>query len=375
MGNPNHRYLFKQILEDLNEKMVFLAGPRQVGKTTLSKLLLETQKNGMYLNWDLAEHRKQILKQELPLSGLVVLDEIHKYRSWRNFIKGFYDVYKNALKILVTGSARLDHYRRGGDSLQGRYHMLRLHPFSVAELGLSTQEELEELLRKSGFPEPYFSKSKTAAKRWSEEYRQRLIYDDVRDLEKIVDLAKLELLMLHLPDCVGSTLSINSFREDLEVSHKAVTHWLKVLENLCYIYRLPPFFSKKMNALKKEQKAYLFDWSLVENPAARFENMVAGHLLKWVHFQQDVKGERYALYYFRDVEKREVDFIITLNAKPLKAIECKLSDSNIDPSLSYFKKKFPDVEALQVCLNPKSEYRNASGIQVISALSFLKELV
>ncbi len=147
MYKDKQRYLFKQILKDLNEKMVFLAGPRQVGKTTLCQSILATQKNGVYLNWDLADHRKKILKQELPLSGMVLLDEIHKYRSWRNFIKGFYDVYKSKLKILVTGSARLDHYRRGGDSLQGRYHMLHLHPFSVAELGLTTHEELEVLLQ------------------------------------------------------------------------------------------------------------------------------------------------------------------------------------------------------------------------------------
>jgi len=130
-----------------------------------------------------------------------------------------------------------------------------------------------------------------------------------------------------------------------------------------------------MRALKKEQKAYLFDWSLVADEAGRFENLMAGHLLKWVQFQQDVKGERYGLYYFRDVEKREVDFVVTLNSKPVKAIECKLSDSAIDPSLMYFKKKFPDVEAVQVCLNPKSEYRNAAGICVVSALSFLRGLI
>ena len=375
MTKPAYRYLYKQILKDLEQKMVFLAGPRQVGKTTLAKSVLEQSQNGVYLNWDLAAHRKQILKQELPVAGTVVLDEVHKYRTWRNFIKGFFDVYKNTLKILVTGSARLDHYRRGGDSLQGRYHMLHLHPFSVAELGLSKQSELEDLLQRSGFPEPYFAKNKIDAKRWSEAYRQRLIQEDVRDLEKIVDLGKLEHLMLYLPDCVGSNLSVNSLREDLEVSHKALTHWLLVLENLCYIYRLSPFASKKLRVLKKEQKADLYDWSLCEDPAARFENLVAGHLFKWVHYQQDVLGERYALQYFRDVDKREVDFIITHNLKPVRAIECKLTDSNIDPSLSYFKKKFPDVDVLQVCLNPKNEFRNANGIRVVAALSFLQELV
>ncbi|MBF0106188.1 MAG: ATP-binding protein [Deltaproteobacteria bacterium] len=368
------RYLASQVVKDLKKKMVFVSGPRQVGKTTLSQSLIK-KTGGEYLNWDNAAHRKQILKNQWPLEGLLVLDEIHKYRSWRNTLKGLYDVHKNAVKILVTGSARLDHYRRGGDSLQGRYHMLRLHPLSVAELKLKTTEQINTLINLSGFPEPYFSRSATGALRWSEEYRQRLIYDDVRDLEKIVDLAKLELLMFKIPELVGSTLSINSLREDLDVSHKAITHWLMILEKLCYIYRIPPFQSKKLRALKKEQKAYLYDWSLPENKGSRFENLVAGHLLKWVHYRQDVYGERYGLNYFRDVDKREVDFIITYRDKPVKAVECKLSDNNISPTLNYFKTKYPETDALQVCLQPKNEYANNLGVKLVSAVRFLSELI
>lgn len=372
---PKHRYLFDQILSDLDQKMVFLAGPRQVGKTTLSEAVLNHVKNGKYLNWDLPAHRSQILKQQLPHAGYIVLDEIHKYRSWRNFIKGYFDVYKKTLKILVTGSARLDHYRRGGDSLQGRYHMLHLHPLSVAELNLKTQSELAVLLEKSGFPEPYFSKQKSQSKRWSEEYRHRLIYDDVRDLERVADLAKLEQLMLYLPETVGSTLSVNSLREDLEVSHKAASHWLTILENVCYIYRLPPFAVKRLRALKKEHKAYLYDWSLCEKPSARFENMVASHLLKWVQYRYDVFGERYELKFYRDADQREVDFIILHNGKPKTAIECKWSDTAADSSLKYFKKKYPEVDAIQVCFEPVSEFYTPQNIRVVSALDYLQTLV
>ena len=195
------RYLVSQIRQDLARKMVFVAGPRQVGKTTLA-LGLPGASTG-YLSWDVAEHRERILKRELPPSRLWVFDEIHKYRSWRNLLKGLYDGRRPGQRILVTGSARLDFYRFGGDSLQGRYHLLRLHPFSAKELGIRTSTGLSDLLKLGGFPEPFLSGSEVEARRWSREYRNRLVREEVAGLERIQDLGNLELLALRLPELVG----------------------------------------------------------------------------------------------------------------------------------------------------------------------------
>ena len=207
--------------------MVFVAGPRQVGKTTLG-LSLPGARQG-YMNWDVPKHREWILRRELPFGPLWFFDEIHKYRSWRNYLKGLYDDRPDNQRILVTGSARLELYRYSGDSLQGRYHLLRLHPLSVAELGIESADDFAQLLKLGGFPEPFFSGSEVQARRWSREYRNLLIREEIRDLERIQDLGNLELLVLRLPELVGSLLSLNALREDLQVSHKAVAigwpHW------------------------------------------------------------------------------------------------------------------------------------------------------
>jgi hypothetical protein len=205
------RYLTPQVRADLVRKMVFVAGPRQVGKTTLALSLPGGR--SAYLNWDIAEHRERILRGQLPPAKLWVFDEIHKYRRWRNYLKGVYDGRRPGQRVLVTGSGRLDLYRFGGDSLQGRYHLLRLHPFSARELNLTSAGDLSDLLNLGGFPEPFLGGSLVEARRWSREYRTRLIRDDVASLERIQDLGHLELLMLRLPELVGSPLSINSLRD------------------------------------------------------------------------------------------------------------------------------------------------------------------
>ena len=226
MPTVRRRYLESQVRRDLARKMVFLSGPRQVGKTTLARRLPGAPRG--YLSWDIAEHRERILRRELPVSKLWAFDEIHKYRSWRNYLKGLYDGRPPGQQILVTGSARLELYRFGGDSLQGRYHLLRLHPFSAVELGLKSASDLRDLLTLGGFPEPFLGGSQVEAKRWSREHRNRLIHEDVVSLERVEDLGNLELLALRLPERVGSPLSINAVREDLQVSHKAVAiHSLK----------------------------------------------------------------------------------------------------------------------------------------------------
>lgn len=367
------RYMVEQVERDLERKMVFLAGPRQVGKTTLARSL-PGAKSG-YLNWDVPEHRTRILARELPSSPLWVFDELHKYRSWRGFLKGLYDDRHGSQRILVTGSARLDLYRHGGDSLQGRYHLLRLHPLSVAELGLETQAELATLLRLGGFPEPYFGGSEVEARRWSREYRSRLVREEVTSLERIVDLGNLELLALRLPALVGSPLSINALREDLQLAHRTVAKWLDVLERLYAIFRLPPLAGPKIRAVKKERKHYHLDWSVVPEDPQRFENLVAAHLLKWVHFQEDTQGRDLELRYFRDTDGREVDFVVVEGRNPVLLVEAKWGEAPVDKSLRYLKLRYPRAAAWQVSAAGTKDYTSEDGIRVAPALRMLAGLV
>lgn len=367
------RYLAAQVLKDLQKKMVFVGGPRQVGKTTLAQKLLKDSSG--YLNWDVPEDREKILKREFPNAPFWIFDEIHKYRSWRNYLKGLYDAQAQKRKILVTGSARLDFYRFGGDSLQGRYHYLRLHPLSIGELKLTSEKEMDGLLSLGGFPEPFFGGSEIEAKRWSREYRTRLVREDLSSLERIQDLGNLELLMLRLPELVGSPLSLNALREDLQVSHKTVSHWINSLERMYSIFRIAPFGAPKIRAVKKEQKHYHFDWSLVPTPSLRFENMVASHLLKWVHFEQDAKGRDLELRYFRDVDGREVDFVVLEDSKPIQFIEAKWEDTQINNGLKYLKVRFPQSECWQISAHGKKDYVSKENIRVCPAIKFLGQLI
>jgi predicted AAA+ superfamily ATPase len=352
--------------------MAFVAGPRQVGKTTLA-LSLPGARRG-YLSWDVTADRERILRRELPVSPLWVFDEIHKYRSWRNYLKGLYDSRRKAQRILVTGSARLELYRFGGDSLQGRYHLLRLHPLSAAELKMRRPAELGDLLSLGGFPEPFFGGSELEARRWSREYRSRLVREEVVSLERVTDLGNLELLAMRLPELVGSPLSINALREDLQVSHKSVATWLRILERLYAVFRLAPFGAPRIRAVKKEQKHYHFDWSLVPANPARFENLVASHLLKWVHFEQDAQGRDLELRYFRDTDGREVDFVVVEGRAPTLFVECKWADAPIDKGLRYLNARFPEVDAWQVSATGTKDYQTPEGIRVAPALELLKRL-
>jgi uncharacterized protein len=373
MPRTRTRYLESQVREDLGRKMVFVVGPRQVGKTTLARRILG--KDAGYMSWDIPADRERILRQELPVSSAWVFEEIHKYRRWRNYLKGVYDSRPAGQRILVTGSGRLDLYRFGGDSLQGRYHLLRLHPLTAAELKFRRQEDVLDLLRLGGFPEPFLSGSDVEARRWSREYRTRLIQEDVASLERIQDLGHLELLMLRLPELVGSPLSLNALREDLQVSHKAVSGWVDALERLYALYRLSPFGSPRIRAVRKERKHYHFDWSLVKENGPRFENLVAGHLLKWVHFRQDSEGVDLELRYFRDTDGREVDFVVAEGRRPVLLVECKWSETTPDRSLRYMKTKFPEAAAWQVTATAGKDFQTPEGIRVAPAVELLRTLV
>ncbi len=367
------RYLFSTIESDLEKKMVFIGGPRQVGKTTLAKSFLN-KKSG-YLNYDYSDDRQQILSGPWPNSNVWIFDEIHKYNRWRNHIKGLFDKFGPEQKILVTGSARLDYYRRGGDSLQGRYFYYRLHPLSVAELKINTQKDLMDLFHLGGFPEPFFEGTKKAIKRWAQAYNSRILADDVSTLEMSQNLNQMELVLWRLPHLVASPLSINSLREEIGTSHASISKWLDIFERLYAIYRIPSFGAPRIRAVKKEQKHYHFNWAMIENEGPRFENMVAGHLLKWVHYKQDVEGENYELRFFKTRDNHEIDFIVTKDLKPIYAIEVKLGDDDVSKSLVYFKRKFPQVEAIQLSLKGRKDFISKDDVQIMPALKFLSQLV
>ncbi|MBC7421636.1 MAG: ATP-binding protein [Bdellovibrio sp.] len=366
------RFIKKQILLDLDEKMVFLAGPRQVGKTTLSKSLY---KKFDYLNWDNDSDRSRILAKEFSQENLIIFDEIHKYKTWRNYLKGIYDKKNITQKILVTGSAKLDTLRKGGDSLQGRYHFLRLMPLTFNELNMKSVSDAKNLFELSGFPEPYSFQSKIKANRWSRQYRERIVRQEVSSNEMIQDLANMEILYNRIPDLVGGTLSINSLSEDIQISHKTISNWINIFERLYGLFRLAPFGSPKIKALKKTQKVFLYDWNAVTDNGARFENFLAVHILKWVFYQQDCFGRNIELRYYRDKYHREVDFVITENNKPIFFIEAKYSDAEVSPALIYLKNKFPHVNSMQLHMNGKKDYVSQHGIRVTNVINYLAELI
>lgn len=366
-----NRYLSAQILKDLENKMVFLGGPRQVGKTTLS---LDLFSKKSYLNWDSFEDREKILNFELPNSKTWIFDEIHKYKKWRNYLKGLYDKNEDQ-QILVTGSARLDFYRYSGDSLQGRYHYLRLHPLSLDELNSYQFSDFESLFELGGFPEPFFKGNKVEAQRWSKEYRSRILKDDISSIETIKDLGSAELLLMRLPQLVGSPLSINNLSEDVQISFKTIKRWLDIYERFYAIYRLSPFGSSKIKAVKKEQKHYHYDWTLIKDKGLRFENVIANHLLKRIHFTEDTQGREIELRYFKDNEQREVDFVVTEDNLPVLFIETKFVDTTISPHLKFLKKKFPEVRSYQLTYNSKKDFISQDGIRAVDAYKGLKEIL
>lgn len=364
------------ISDDLGEKMVFLGGPRQVGKTTLAKTLLSEKgcTTDAYLNWDITLHREALMSEAIPANEpLVVLDEIHKYAHWRRLVKGFYDQYGASIHMLVTGSARLDHYRKGGDSLMGRYHYRRLHPFSLMEMAAApVSSDLDALLHFGGFPEPLHKVNNRHWRRWQRERTSRVINEDLRDLENVREISLVELLAHVLPDRVGSPLSVKSLRDTLQVAHETTERWLQILENLYYCFRIPPFGAPRIRAVKKEQKLYMWDWSQVPEPGARFENLVASQLLKYCHQLQDHEGYDMELRYIRDTDGREVDFVVIKDGAAIFAVEVKVSEKAELKFLRYFKERTDIPNFYQVHTGTKDQL--VKGIRVLPFIKFCKEL-
>lgn len=375
----NRRYLEASVAADLADKMVFIGGPRQVGKTTLALSLLGESQNETspaYLNWDVLADREAILSERLPPNQkLVIFDEVHKYARWRNFMKGLFDKHKSVVSFIVTGSARLDYYRKGGDSLQGRYHYYRLHPFSIMECGRSANQALaEHLLKFGGFPEPHLKSSEQFHRRWMREQSARVLREDLRDIENVREVSMLELLLSHLPACVGSPLSVNNLSRLLQVAHESVERWLAIFERLYVCYRVPPFGAKRIRAVRKEQKLYFWDWSRVPNEGPRFENMVAGHLLKYCHFVEDTEGYDMELRFLRDTDKREVDFVVLRDGCPEFAVECKTGERSVSPACRYFRERTDIPRFYQVHLGA-ADFGNAeTGTRVLPFVLFCREL-
>jgi predicted AAA+ superfamily ATPase len=373
-----NRYIKTSVEADLAEKMVFVGGPRQVGKTTFALSLLgegQDESSPAYLSWDALADREKIIAGWLPSGQTrVVFDEVHKYAQWRNLIKGLFDKNKSAISFVVTGSARLDYYRKGGDSLQGRYHYYRLHPFSITEYDAHPdQATVLQMLQFGGFPEPCLKGDTRSHKRWLREYSDRLIHEDLRDMEHVREVSMLELLLHHLPACVGSPLSVNSLSRLLQTAHETIERWLAIFECLYVCYRIPPFGSKKIRAVRKEKKLYFWDWSRIPDPGPRFENMVAGHLLKYCHFIEDTQGHAMELRYIRDTDKREVDFAVLRNGVPEFAVECKSGEREASPACRYFRERTNIPKFYQVHLGEQDFGNAESGTRVLPFRTFCKE--
>ncbi len=354
--------------------MVFIGGPRQVGKTTLAKdILKRNYSSGVYFNWDLDEDRRDILSKKWKNdSGLVVFDELHKFPKWKNWIKGIYDTKEENINFLVTGSARLDIYRRGGDSLLGRYHYWRLHPFGLDEYpkSIAPNEAFSRLMSVGGFPEPFLDGDEREARRWRRERFSRVLREDIRDLEPIRNISYLNLLIEQLRTRVGSHIAISNLAQEIQVSPKTVTKWLDILERMYLVFIVKPFAKNLPRAVIKPPKIFFFDNAdVIGDKGAIFENLVATHLLKRNHSLEDREGFRYDLRYIRDKEGREVDFAILKDGVVEELIEAKFSETEISSHLKYYAEKLNPKKVIQLVGKPKRSY-SSGKIDVLDPIEY-----
>lgn len=351
-------------------QMVFLTGPRQVGKTTSARMIAGEHR---YFTWDRQADRMIMTRgpdavaADLALSTLradrtnVVFDELHKYPRWKPFLKGFFDVYGERTRVIVTGSARLGFFRRGGDSLTGRYFLYRMHPLTVAELGEPAPREceigpprpaqrgiLDQLLVFGGFPEPFLRGSTRFYNRWKRMRLELLFREDLRDLTRIHEAGQVQVLAEHLANQVGQLLNYSSLAANVNVSVDTVRRWIATLEGLFYCFTIRPWFRNVPKSLRKQPKVYLWDWSVVPDPGARRENLVASHLLKAAHWWTDIGLGTYDLFFVRDKAKREVDFLLTREGQPWVLVEAKSRDRSLTPALTYFHERLRTKHAVQI---------------------------
>lgn len=399
--------LLKKHFASYNQ-MAFMSGPRQVGKTTIAKKMQESFKESIYLNWDVVQDRERILQGQHFIEDifpshvlrdnkpLIIFDEIHKYKNWKNFLKGFFDLYKDLHHILVTGSAHLSIYQSGNDSLMGRYFSYTVFPLTLAEVlcadrantsfFLDCQAEpsdlsatMENLFQFGGFADPYLKHDQAFLNLWHSTRSKQLIFEDIQTLTQIHDVYLIDVLSELLKRQTGQLLNRSSLGKKIKTTTQTVSRWMETLERFYYCFSVFPWHQNVARSLIKEPKVYLWDWSLVEDGGARFENMVAVHLQKFVHFYREQGLEKLDLYYLRDIDQREVDFIVTKNHKPYMLIEVKLSERNVNPHIFHFQKQLKATYVMQVVYNMEptmqSCFRDDYQAYVVPAQTALSQLV
>lgn len=379
-------------------QMAFVSGPRQTGKTTSCR-----QCASHYLSWDILEDQRVILKGPASLADrleldrprsnrpIVVLDELHKYSKWKSFLKGFFDGYGDKIQILVTGSSRLDIYRKGGDSLMGRYFLYRMHPFSVGEIarteGRNTPiakaleigaSDWEALWTFGGFPEPFLNRNARFSQRWQSLRMQQFTKEDLREMTQVQELGSIEVLAHILAERSGHQLILSSLANETNVSVDTISRWLSLFEHMHYGFRLRPWFKDVANSLRKEPKWFLRDWSAIADPGQRAETFVACHLLKAVEGWTDLGLGQFELSYIRTKQKKEVDFLVIRDRKPWFLVEVKNANTVISSALTAFHRQLKTAHAFQVVLNLPFEsidcFEHTDPV-VVPAKTFLSQLL
>lgn len=372
------RAITSAIRNDLDEKIVILSGPRQCGKTTLSKSLWS--KNFQYLSYDSAEDRSLLNKSQWNRDlELIIFDELHKMKKWKSWIKGIYDKEGVRPRLFITGSARMTQFKKTGDSLAGRHFNYRLHPLDLNELSLKSNAEQNEamsnLMMVGGFPEPYLKGSKNYHSRWSSGHLDLIIRQDLLDLETVRDLKGIEILISLLAERVGTSVSSATLAKLLQKDPKTVSHWLEILEDLFVIFRVTPFHKNVARAIRKEPKFYFYDNAQVRaGTAARYENLVACSLVKEIDRLQDVEGVRGNLHFLRTKEGNEIDFLVHFEQNPSWLIEAKLSDSELSKNFKNFQSYFKNSHCVQLVSQLKQQKTTAEGHKIASAASWLSNL-
>lgn len=368
----------KAILADLQKKMVFLVGPRQVGKTWLAKEIAKEYSEPLYLNYDFLEDRRTIKTAGwLPPVDLIIFDELHKMPNWKNYIKGVYDTKNPLTHILVTGSARLETFRQTGDSLAGRFFVHHLLPISLKEMkGTQYENELDHLLERGGFPEPFLAESEIDAKKWRQEYTDSLLREDILDFRDIGKFKAMRDVFEIVRGKVGAPVSYTNIAQDVGVASSTVKRYLEILEALYIVYLVRPFSKKISRSILKEPKLYFYDTGLVRgDDGVVFENLVANALLKHAFGKRDMFGEGTSLMYIKNKEDKEVDFALTNSEGALlQLIEVKLSDHELSKNLKYFSERL-NVPCVQVVKNIRYGTRIRTSLEIREAKEYLSALV